>query len=139
MGEKIISGKKNGMLVLILTILLLIAGVVLIILGIAINPLLLVLGILIECLGWIPFLGLKVIKPQEALVLTLFGKYYGTLKGEGFYAVNPFCVSVNPAAKTELNQKQNDNAESLADRYEKAGSTAEVDDALAKMKEELGL
>jgi regulator of protease activity HflC (stomatin/prohibitin superfamily) len=49
-------------------------------------------------------LGLKVLKPQEALVLTLFGKYYGTLKGEGFYAVNPFCVSVNPAAKTELNQ-----------------------------------
>ena len=85
MGEKIISGKKNGMLVLILTILLLIAGVVLIILGIAINPLLLVLGILIECLGWIPFMGLKVIKPQEALVLTLFGKYYGTLKGDGFY------------------------------------------------------
>lgn len=104
MGEKIISGKKNGMLVLILTILLLIAGVVLIILGIAINPLLLVLGILIECLGWIPFLGLKVIKPQEALVLTLFGKYYGTLKGDGFYFVNPFCQGVNPAAATKLSQ-----------------------------------
>ena len=104
MGEKIISGKKNGMLVLILTILLLIAGVMLIILGIAINPLLLVLGILIECLGWIPFLGLKVIKPQEALVLTLFGKYYGTLKGDGFYFVNPFCQGVNPAAATKLSQ-----------------------------------
>jgi regulator of protease activity HflC (stomatin/prohibitin superfamily) len=34
----------------------------------------------------------------------LFGKYIGTLKGEGFYAVNPFCVAVNPAAKTKLNQ-----------------------------------
>ena len=33
--------------------------------------------------GWIMFLGLKVLKPQEALVLTLFGKYIGTLKGEG--------------------------------------------------------
>ena len=42
-------------------------------------------------------------------------------------------------AMTELNQKQNDNAESLADKYEKAGSTAEVDDALAKLKEEMGL
>ncbi len=56
------------------------------------------------CLGWIPYLGLKVLKPQEALVLTLFGKYIGTLKGEGFYYVNPFCVAVNPAAATKLNQ-----------------------------------
>lgn len=104
MEERIISGKKNGMLMLILTILLLIAGFILIFLGIAINPFLIVLGILIFCFGWIPFLGLKVIKPQEALVLTLFGKYYGTLKGEGFYFVNPFCTSVNPAASTKLRQ-----------------------------------
>ena len=55
-------------------------------------------------LGWIPFLGLKILKPQEALVLTLFGNYKGTLKGEGFYFVNPFCVAVNPAALTKLNQ-----------------------------------
>ncbi len=48
--------------------------------------------------------GLKVLKPQEALVLTLFGKYIGTLKGEGFYWVNPFCSAVNPAANTILNQ-----------------------------------
>ena len=48
--------------------------------------------------------GLKVLKPQEALVLTLFGKYIGTLKGEGFYFVNPFCASINPAAKTSLSQ-----------------------------------
>ena len=43
-------------------------------------------------------------KPQEALVLTLFGDYIGTLKGEGFYFVNPFCTSINPAAKTTLSQ-----------------------------------
>lgn len=55
-------------------------------------------------LGWIPLCGLKVLKPQEALVLTLFGKYVGTLKEEGFYYVNPFCTAVNPAAKTRLNQ-----------------------------------
>jgi len=48
--------------------------------------------------------GLHVLKPQEALVLTLFGKYVGTLKGEGFYWVNPFCSAVNPAAGTVLNQ-----------------------------------
>lgn len=49
-------------------------------------------------IGWIPYLGLKVIKPNEALVLTLFGKYYGTLMREGFYFINPFAASVNPAA-----------------------------------------
>lgn len=56
------------------------------------------------CLGWLVIPGLKVLGPQEALVLTLFGNYIGTLKGEGFYFVNPFCVAVNPAAKTQLNQ-----------------------------------
>lgn len=104
MEERIISGKKNGMLMLILTILLLIAGVVLVIFGIAVKPVLIGLGVLILAFGWIPFLGLKVIKPQEALVLTLFGKYYGTLKGDGFYFVNPFCQGVNPAAATKLSQ-----------------------------------
>jgi regulator of protease activity HflC (stomatin/prohibitin superfamily) len=49
-------------------------------------------------------LGLRVLKPNEALVLTLFGKYIGTIKGDGFFAINPFCVAVNPAAKTQLNQ-----------------------------------
>ena len=65
---------------------------------------LIVVSVLWLTLGWIFLLGLKVIKPQEALVLTLFGKYIGTLKGEGFYYVNPFCSAVNPAAKTRLKQ-----------------------------------
>ena len=68
------------------------------------EPALIGLSVAWLSLGWIVLLGLRVLKPQEALVLTLFGKYYGTIKGEGFYAVNPFCSSVNPAAKTELNQ-----------------------------------
>ncbi len=65
---------------------------------------LLVIGITWVSLGWILFMGLKVLKPQEALVLTLFGKYVGTLKGDGFYWVNPFCTAVNPAASTKLRQ-----------------------------------
>ena len=63
-----------------------------------------VFGALWLTFGWIPFLGLKVLKPQEALVLTLFGKYIGTLKSDGFYWVNPFCVGFNPAAATKLRQ-----------------------------------
>lgn len=114
MEEKILQKKKNGMAMLILLILLYIAGILAIIGGGvtmsrtegagASGIALLVIGILYAAFGWIPFLGLKVLKPQEAAVLTLFGKYIGSLKGDGFYFVNPFCVEVNPAAETKLNQ-----------------------------------
>ena len=105
MEEKIITGHKNGMLVLLLELVLYIAAVVFLIVGIHAGFLpLVVLCVIALSLGWIPLCGLRVLKPQEALVLTLFGKYIGTLKGEGFYCVNPFSTSFNPAAKTKLNQ-----------------------------------
>ena len=54
------------------------------------------------CLGWcilpILFAGLKTVQPNEARVLTLFGKYHGTIKNAGFYYVNPFCASVIPVS-----------------------------------------
>jgi regulator of protease activity HflC (stomatin/prohibitin superfamily) len=43
---------------------------------------------------------LKILKPNEALVLTLFGKHYGTIKGEGFFFVNPFVTAINPSIST---------------------------------------
>ena len=109
MKEKVLNNKKNGMLMLFLFIALYAAAVVLCVFGAIIvdhegNPLLLVVSIIWLSVGWLPFLGLKVLKPQEALVLTLFGKYVGTIKDSGFYFVNPFCTAVNPAAKTKLNQ-----------------------------------
>lgn len=48
--------------------------------------------------------GLKIINPQEALVLTLFGKYIGTIKEDGFFFVNPFTTPINPASGTKLQQ-----------------------------------
>ena len=111
MKEKVLNNKKNGMAILLLFALLYLAGIGLVIFsGVKLDdgrmgflPLLL-LGVLWLMVGWVPFLGLKVLKPQEALVLTLFGKYIGTLKEDGVYFVNPFCVAVNPAARTKLNQ-----------------------------------
>lgn len=44
------------------------------------------------------FGGLRVVNPNEALVLTLFGRYYGTIKESGFFFVNPFVTSFNPTA-----------------------------------------
>ena len=111
MEEKILNNKKNGMLVLIITVLLYVASIVGIVFsGIAMdtgnNSLvpIFVVCLVYFCIGWIVIPGLKVLNPQEALVLTLFGKYVGTIKGDGFYFVNPFCSAVNPAAKTQLNQ-----------------------------------
>jgi len=92
----------NGMLALIVCVALYVLAILITITFPHI--LLFILAILWLCVGWIPLLGLKVLKPQEALVLTLFGKYIGTLKKAGFYMVNPFCSAVNPAAKTKLNQ-----------------------------------
>ncbi|MCR4620847.1 MAG: SPFH domain-containing protein [Clostridiales bacterium] len=105
MKEIVLSRRKNGFMVLGLSVLAYIIALLLTVFGAAKGVYwLAVIGIVYLCLGWVLWLGLKVIKPQEALVLTLFGKYVGTLKDEGFYFVNPFCVAVNPAAKTRLNQ-----------------------------------
>lgn len=110
MNEKILQG-KSGMLCLFLVILAFAASVGLIILGgvrldakESLGGLFLAMGILGVIASTVSFMGFKVIKPQEALVLTLFGKYVGTLKDDGFYFVNPFAVAVNPAAKTRLGQ-----------------------------------
>ena len=112
MEEKILNTRKNGMAVLLLTLLGYVAAVALFIYSITLlgaDRMLLGLPLLILSIGyWIAgiflFCGLKVLKPQEALVLTLFGDYIGTLKGQGFYWVNPFCTAVNPAAGTKLSQ-----------------------------------
>ena len=81
MKEVILTNKKNGMLVLLLTLLIYAAAIAgVIISGIyELIPLIIICAVILA-LGWIPLCGLKVLKPQEALVLTLFGKYVGTLK-----------------------------------------------------------
>ena len=105
MKEKVFKGKRYGMAMLLLLLVLYGAATAGLIYGVAGEHVAvgIIAGIWV-CIGWIPFLGLKVLRPQEALVLTLFGKYIGTLKDNGFYYVNPFCTSVNPASKTRLSQ-----------------------------------
>ena len=57
-------------------------------------------GILAIVAGSFLCAGFKVLNPNEALVLTLFGKYYGTLKKDGFYWTNIFCSGINPGAES---------------------------------------
>jgi regulator of protease activity HflC (stomatin/prohibitin superfamily) len=100
----------SGMAVLIINILLILASCLAIVYGaiqaaggnasgLAIG--LIVAGsVYIGIICWFLFIGLVILKPNEAYVLTLFGKYYGTLRGDGFFFVNPFTTYVNPAFNT---------------------------------------
>jgi len=109
--EEINLKAMNGMGMLILTVALYLGSYALIIFTVIgmengrsgfLPNLMMFIGITYAVIGWIPFLGLKILKPQEALVLTLFGKYIGTLKGEGFFYVNPFVSAVNPTIHTGM-------------------------------------
>lgn len=110
MEEKVLRTKKNGMTFLLLSLLAFFAGLALTIWGGILEErggrgiVLIIPGIAAMVLSPLVWPGLKVLKPQEALVLTLFGNYVGTIREPGFYFVNPFCTAVNPAARTKLNQ-----------------------------------
>ena len=62
--------------------------------------------LVVSILGFIGMIiatcGFHIIQPNQAMVFTLFGKYYGTVKEPGFYYVNPFCSAVAPM-KTNAN------------------------------------
>lgn len=102
-NEEILVKARNGMSVLIGNTTLIVLFLAVFIVGIMISHtafgvFMIVIGSIYSFLvGPILFAGLKVLKPNEALVLTLFGEYYGTLKGPGFYYVNPFVSAINPS------------------------------------------
>lgn len=101
-NEKVIRG-TNGGVALIIYILLVIVAVALIIAGIALSSdngaimALAIVGFVMIIALIIGLNGFKILAPNEAIVLTFFGKYYGTLKDDGFFYVNPLCSAVNPA------------------------------------------
>lgn len=91
---------KSGMAVLILLIAACVVSVLLMAIGsIVWLPLWTAAGTILLVVACIMFAGLKVINPNEALVLTLFGKYYGTIKEHGFFFVNPFVTARNPVVE----------------------------------------
>ena len=109
MEEIVLKNKKNGMAILCLIVLLFVGAIASIAFAAVkcegvLEAVFAIVGIVAVLVAIFLIVGLKVLKPSEALVLTLFGKYVGTLKGEGFYFVCPFCVAINPAAATKLKQ-----------------------------------
>ncbi len=106
--EKIIVQPANGLAFLIINSLAILLCIGLFIFSIAadittaLRAVLLIITILYGfIIGPILYIGLKIVKPNEALVLTLFGKYYGTIKKDGFFFVNPFVSAVDPASNNE--------------------------------------
>ena len=136
MEEKILQTKKNGMAVLLLTLAGYVAAIAVFVLAVLqmerdnyiLGVPLLIVSIVYVVAGIFVLCGLRVLKPQEALVLTLFGDYIGTLKGEGFYWVNPFCTAVNPAAGTRLSQSGDVNSKenSVAALFGNNGQNAQM-------------
>ena len=114
--DEIVLKGKNG-IVMLLTIILGMFGSIAVMVGggVLLNFSLfgvavMILGILLLLGFCILLAGLKIIKPNEALVLTLFGKYYGTLREPGFFYVNPFASAINPtmegkAAEAAINEE----------------------------------
>ncbi len=105
MEEKILT-PKSGFPMLFLALFLILGSIAgMICDGIAcangVIPIIVFVPVLVLCfftlIGTIfIFPGLKLLSPNEALVFVLFGKYYGTVKKEGYYFVNPFVVAVRP-------------------------------------------
>lgn len=107
---------QSGFLGIVLFVLFLILGIFGIIFGArgldlrgpaALYIVFLVIGILIAGFSWIFLLGIKLLVPNQALVLSLFGKYYGTIVEPGFYFVNPFCIAVGKSDQNNKNEQVN--------------------------------
>ena len=101
--EEIIPKAANGFFMLFVILALLLGGIALFVWGVAraLVSMAILGGIIGFLLAPLLLFGLKILKPQEALVLTLFGAYFGTLKGPGFFFVNPFVSAIpQPALDT---------------------------------------
>lgn len=100
----------NGFLMLFLLIILIIAGCAAMAVGVVqleesvgeAGGLLFTVGLLLIVLSVFACCGFRVLNPNEALVLTLFGKYCGTIKKDGFFWINPFCVGINPGSERTM-------------------------------------
>ena len=134
----------NGMLMLVVNITLYISSIALFIYAVNLidSGKNIIFGVIlaIDCViyvfvaGPLLFIGLKILKPNEALVLTLFGKYYGTLKGAGFFFVNPFAAAVNNASHAATTAVLSADVSSLAGK-----STGKAADAVVRNKKIISL
>ena len=80
--ENLMSNTASGWLMLAVLLVMFVAGILLVRIPIV--------GVPIIVLAVFLSVGFLVLKPNESAVLTLFGRYIGTVRREGFHWVNPF-------------------------------------------------
>jgi regulator of protease activity HflC (stomatin/prohibitin superfamily) len=80
--ENLIENTVSGWLMLAVLLAMFVVGIVLVRIPIV--------GVPIIVLAVFLSVGFLVLKPNESAVLTLFGRYVGTVRREGFHWVNPF-------------------------------------------------
>lgn len=108
--EKEITSRKGGLMLVVVILGFLLSGVFMI-LGIIMmdtffkNYVLGALLFVVSLIGIILFsilcAGFHILNPNEAMVFTLFGKYYGTIKNAGFYYLHPFASSMKTVKVAE--------------------------------------
>ena len=128
--EQKILNPPNGVMMLIIFILLSIFSVIGFLAGVGLGSFVL---IMICVLLWIVlpfcFAGLRSVRPNEALVLTLFGKYYGTINKPGYFFVNPFSRYNNPAYESQAASGVSEASDSIKTAFlagKNAGSIAKT-------------
>lgn len=128
--EQKILNPPNGVMMLIIFILLSIFSVIGFLAGVGLGSFVL---IMICVLLWIAlpfcFAGLRSVRPNEALVLTLFGKYYGTINKPGYFFVNPFSRYNNPAYESQAASDAGEASDSIKTAFltgKNAGSIAKT-------------
>ena len=102
-----------------------------------------ILGIISLIIGIFILCGLKVLNPNEAVVLVFFGKYYGTISKEGFYFVNPFCSAINPTYESQsikISKSKEENEETSITSITKKVSlkALTLNNGIQKVNDEMG-
>lgn len=104
-----------------------------------------VLGIICFIAGIFMFCGLKILNPNEAIVLVLFGNYYGTISKEGFYFVNPFCSAINPTYESptlrmaKVKEDENKSETAITSATKKVSlKTLTLNNGIQKVNDEMG-
>ena len=101
--EKIIDAKSGCCILFVFLFILIIEAVLIALLHESKNTLIVLIVITVLSLVIILycFTGFCTIEINEARVLTLFGKYYGTVKNNGFLWINPFVHKIKVSLKAQ--------------------------------------
>ena len=150
-GEEKVITKKNGFMMLFMVIFGFIAAIAICTAGgyIAsrtgvIGGILIFIGVVICIISGVMCGGFHVINPNEAMVFTLFGQYYGTIREEGFYCINPFAVSISSkgglgSSLRNVLELSNENANtSITSRKRVSLKTMTLDNERQKVNDALG-